>query len=234
MGHAFRASAAASQDQMTTVELSAPESFSQPRAVIADASRLVRDGLERLLKPHITILASVGSARELCGAVACHGPGIIIMDLDLPDVAGFDALRELRRSPSCGRIVVLSTVDAWETAMLALLLGAAAFVPKQRSSTTLVRAISESLRGRSFLALSRASSRNSIREQVLGLSDRQRAILRPALRGMRSRGIAQELGLSCRTVESHRAVIMQIFGVHSMGIASKNDTALRTSNQGRV
>ena len=191
----------------------------RPTVVIADDHPIVLEGLKRLLAENFDIRATVGSGRELVDAARRIRPDVIVTDLVMTDMDGLEATRQLRQDEVPSRVVVLTMHDEPERAMDAFAAGAMGYVLKGTTGEELNRAIHEVLSDRTYLssaiALGVLSGLMHERSPLLGetgageLTRRQEQVLRLVAEGHSLKAMARILGISRRTVESHKYELMR-------------------------
>lgn len=194
------------------------------RVLICDDHTLVRAGLRRLLDSFdgIEVVAEASSADEALLQTQQALPHIVLLDLSMPGRHGFDALAELRRVHPETAVVIMSMHDDALHVREALARGAIGFVVKDAAPAELEIAIRAAAAGRTFLS-PRVSApqlqgyRNGRRngqdgEDIEALPRRQREILLALGAGRTNKQIAAELGISVKTVETHRARMMEALG----------------------
>ena len=153
-------------------------------------------------------------------------PDVFVMDLSMPAVSGFEAIRAIREVSPKSRIVVLTMHEDELYLLQALEAGASAYLVKGSSPSDLCTAIRAVVRGEAYFSPTAARHilsgylrrQGQAREQanpVYSLSAREREVLRLILEGLTSREIALRLTLSVNTIERHRANMMQKLGVHN-------------------
>jgi two-component system response regulator NreC len=193
--------------------------------VLADDHHLVRQGLRALLEtePTLRVVGEAGDGLEAVRLVADLQPHVMILDLMMPGLGGLGAIREVTRRAPGTRVVILS-MHANEAYVLdALRSGAAGYVLKEASAAELVEAVREVAAGRPYL--SRSLSRRAIEayadkaraapaDAYEALTPREREVLQLTAEGHTSAAVAARLGLSPRTVETHRANLMRKLGLH--------------------
>lgn len=189
----------------------------RPRIVIADDHRLVAEGLQRLLQDDCTLLACVASGAELLQAVLQLQPDLVVTDLSMPDRNGLSVMRELRSQGITTPFVFLTMHAEPSLAEQALRAGASAYVLKSSAGEELLRAIHAVRSGRTYITPTLGAKVIAAPGRGDGqtLTDKQMQVLRLVSEGLRSKQIAAELGVSVRTVESHKYAIMQALNVHS-------------------
>lgn len=187
------------------------------RIVLAEDHRIVREGLRSLLREaqDHEVVGETGDDLEIEPLVAQQRPDVLVADLVLPGLNGIEATRRVRKRHPETRVVVLSMHADEPFVVEALAAGASAYVLKDTTATELVRAIAEAVAGRRYLSAALAATipgaergRPAEGDRYAALTDREREVLQLVAEGLTSRAIAERLGLSPRTVESHRANIM--------------------------
>jgi DNA-binding NarL/FixJ family response regulator len=193
----------------------------RPTVLLADDHPIVREGLARLLREHdFDVVGSVGDGHGLIEAATRLRPDVTITDLSMPGLSGLDVLARLGAERVDSKIIVLTMHHDANLATLALRGGASGFLLKEAAGDELLEAIRQVLQGRVYLtpALTR-----DVMERMAGsasasepqLTPRQRDVLRLIVKGQRMKEIAANLGLSTRTVETHKYEMMQVLGLHS-------------------
>jgi two-component system response regulator NreC len=182
------------------------------RIVLADDHKVIRSGVRLLLErePGWEVVAEVGDADAAIAAVRERDPDVLVLDLGMPGRPSLDALEELRRTSPRTRVVILTMEAEPAIARRAIAAGAAAYALKDAADSELVHAITASASGGSYLdpSLGAAIAAPLAEDQAVEkLSPREREVLRLIALGHTNSGIADLLGLSLRTVESHRAHI---------------------------
>jgi DNA-binding NarL/FixJ family response regulator len=189
--------------------------------LLADDHAIVTEGLARLLREHeFDVVGAVGDGQLLIDAARQHRPDVIVTDLSMPGLSGLDVLARLRAERIDSKVVVLTMHNDADLATVAMRAGASAFLLKESAGEELVAAIRQALQGHVYLtpALTR-----DVMERMAGsagasepqLTPRQRDVLRLIVKGQRMKEIAANLGLSTRTVETHKYEMMEALGLHS-------------------
>lgn len=190
------------------------------RVVLAEDHRIVREGLRALLRDAsgYEVVGETGDGLAVEGIVAELRPDVLVVDLVLPGLNGIEATRRVRRRHPDTRVVVLSMHADEPFVVEALAAGASAYVLKDTTAGELLRAIAEAAAGRRYLSAALAgtvpdpdrgrSGAVDAGDPYDALTDREREVLQLVAEGLTSRAIAERLGLSPRTVESHRANVM--------------------------
>ncbi len=196
------------------------------RVLICDDHTLVRAGLRRLLESFadIEVVAEASSADEAVLRTREALPHIVLLDLSMPGRSGFDALAELRRTAPDSAVVIMSMHDDALHVREALARGAMGFVVKEAAPAELEIAIRAAAAGRTYLSPQVSAPqlqgyRNGARGEGNpdALPRRQREILQALGAGRTTKQIAGDLGISVKTVETHRARIMEALGCRNAG-----------------
>src|ERR1044072_2948153 len=147
----------------------------------------------------------------------------MLLDITLPDGVGFEVLEQVTKKNAEINVIVWRVHEAGEYAIRALREGAAGFLPKSAASTDLEQAIQTGIRGEVYI--SPETSRKTLlgigksgtkRDLLATLSPRQREVLRLIAEGRTTKQIAQVLTISVKTVETHRAQLMERVGIHEV------------------
>jgi two-component system, NarL family, nitrate/nitrite response regulator NarL len=187
------------------------------RVVIADDHELLRAGMRLLLgaAAGLEVVGEADGGVELQAVVDRVQPDVVITDLSMPDGDGLGAIESLRRRHPALRIIVLSMYDTAEAIRRAMRAGANAYVLKGSPSVELETAIREVMRGETYFsprAVQCLAADDTPRPEDL-LTTRQIEILGLLARGLSSKEIGFDLGLSPKTVDVHRASIMARLGL---------------------
>lgn len=184
--------------------------------VVADHHRVVAEGVSALLVPHVRSVVLVHSAAALLERVA---PGMLVVgDIDLPDMPGLEPLRRVADRRDGSRFIVLSGHDEPLVVQAAMQAGAWAYVLKQSPRAELLDAVKDVLENHRYVSPGLMVALVNAPPSVHRLTRRQREVLERMAHGLRASDIATELGISVRTVESHRQSLLDLFHVHS-GVA---------------
>jgi DNA-binding NarL/FixJ family response regulator len=189
--------------------------------LLADDHVIVVEGLVRLLREHdFDVVGTVGNGDQLLEAAKRLRPDVIVTDLSMPGLNGLDVLARLKAERIDSKLIVLTMHNDADLATVAMREGASGFLLKESAGEELVAAIRQALRGRVYLT---SALTKGVMERMAGsprasppqLSPRQRDVLRLIVKGLRMKEIAANLGLSTRTVETHKYEMMQTLGLHS-------------------
>jgi two-component system response regulator NreC len=183
------------------------------RIVIADDHAVVRSGLRMLLdaEDDFEVVAEAGDIDDAARYVRGHHPRVLVLDLNMPGRSSLEAIPQIREEAPETQIVVLTMQDDPAFARQALGAGALAYVLKEAADTELVEAVRRAAAGETYLN-PRLGARLAA-EPPPGLpddlSEREVDVLRLLALGHTNAEIAEQLYLSVRTVETHRAHIQQ-------------------------
>ena len=190
------------------------------RVLICDDHTLVRAGLRRLVDSFdgVEVVGEASSADEAVQRAKQMLPDVVLLDVSMPGKSGFDALAELRESQPDTAVVIMSMHDDSLHVREAMQRGASGFVVKDAAPAELEVAIRAAAAGRTFLSpqvfasqLQQPGMRKSLGD-IDRLSRRQREILDALGAGRTTKQIAADLGLSVKTVETHRSRMMETLG----------------------
>ncbi len=184
--------------------------------VQADPQTLVRAGLRQLLETidGVHVVAEADDGRRLLDQVIALRPQLVVTELSLPEISGLEALKRITRHLPDVRVLILSSLTDSAHVRSALKAGAAGFLSKSAEPAELDLAVRAISRGQTYLSPSVShhaiERRRAHREtESVVLSQRQREVLRLIGRGKSTKEIASLLGIGNKTVETHRARLMQ-------------------------
>ncbi len=190
------------------------------RVLICDDHTLVRAGLRRLVDSFegVEVVGEASTADEVVQRSRQMLPDVVLLDVSMPGRSGFDALDELRRTQPETAVVIMSMHDDSLHVREAMQRGASGFVVKEAAPAELEVAIRAAAAGRTFLSPQVFSSQlqppgaRKSQGNLDQLSRRQREILDALGAGRTTKQIAADLGLSVKTVETHRSRLMETLG----------------------
>lgn len=192
------------------------------RLLLVDDHCMVRRALRRLLEdePDLEVVGEAGEGRDALAQAARLRPDVIVLDLVLPGMGGLEVIPELARRLPGIAVVVLSMYSSEPYVKEALRSGACCYVRKQADVGELVRAVREAAAGHRYLspplarwAFDAYAEPDRPADPYWELTPRQREVLRLVALGHTSRQIAALLTISPRTVESHRASVLDRLGL---------------------
>ena len=202
------------------------------RVILADDHNLVRAGLQSLLSlmPGVTVIAQAANGREAVELAAEHHPDIVLMDINMPELNGLAAAERITREIPGVRVIILSMFGNEQYVEQALRSGASGYLLKDADVRELELAITAVMRGDTYLSPAAAKHATALAMRATAASEpltaRQREILQLIAEGASTKDIAQRLDLSVRTVETHRAQIMDRLAIRD--IAGLVRYAIRT------
>lgn len=192
------------------------------KIILAEPQALVRAGLRKLFESvdGVEVTAEVADGRQLLDAVVANPPQIVISELALPQISGLEAAKRVIRHLPRVRFIFLSAQTDAMHVRSALRAGATGFLSKGSEPLELEVALRAVLRGQTYVTPSVSKSALDRRRAERGddsvvLSQRQRQVLRLIGRGKSTKEIASLLGIGTKTVETHRARLMQSLGLRS-------------------
>lgn len=178
--------------------------------VLADDHTVVRSALRMLLEaePDFEVVAEAGTAEDAIRYVRGHKPSVLILDLNMPGRSSLDAIPEIIEISPETSVVVLTMRNEPAFARQALDAGVRGYVLKEAADAELVQAVRSAAAGETYLQPSLGARLAAERgPRSGGLSDRETEIVKLIALGHTNGEIADQLFVSIRTVESHRANI---------------------------
>ncbi|MFE7723150.1 response regulator [Nocardia rhizosphaerihabitans] len=199
--------------------------MSEPtRILLADDHALVRSGLRMILdnEPDLRVVAEAANGFDAVTALADDRIDLVILDIAMPRMTGIQAAREITRTRPGVRILMLSMYDNEQYFFESLKAGASGYVLKSVADRDLIEACRSTMRGESFLypgavtALVRdylqlVRQGSALPEAIL--TPREEEVLKLIAEGYSARDIAATLVISAKTVDRHRANILQKLGL---------------------
>jgi len=199
------------------------------RVLLGDDHALILDGLRAALQQQYEIVGLAKDGRTLVEAAERLKPDLVILDISMPLLNGFEAAKQIKKNLPATKLIFLSQHLNPAYLKQALRLGAAGYVLKSGATEELQQAIGIVLRGKTYITpafgeevISRLWNREGeLNEETEGLTDRQREILQLIIEGRGNKEIADIIHVSVKTVEFHRARIMAKMGVKSVAELTK-------------
>ena len=185
------------------------------QVLIADDHPLIRQGLRTLLEQNgFTVVGEAADGREATQLAQELEPDVAVLDLAMPLLNGLDAAREITRASRRTKTIVVTVHTADQYVLAALQAGVRGYVLKSQATAELVQAIQEVMRGGRYLSpgISEAVVQAYLRKTDLPadpLTPREREVLQLIAEGKTTKDIAGLLGLSVKTIESHRTRLME-------------------------
>jgi DNA-binding NarL/FixJ family response regulator len=198
------------------------------RVLLAEDHTIVRKGLRSLLEDEegIEVIGEAEDGREAIKLAEKLHPDIVVMDIAMPGLNGLEATRQLRKLHPEIKILILSVYANEEYVFQTLQAGAEGYLVKKAAPSELILAIKAVHQGNSFLSPSisrtvideyirRAEEISEGDDAFKNLTARETEVLQLIAEGRKTREIAELLYISIKTVETHRAHIMDKLGIHS-------------------
>nr|PZM96587.1 MAG: DNA-binding response regulator [Thermocrispum agreste] len=196
--------------------------MSKIRILLADDHQLVRRGVRLILdgEPDLTVIAEAGDGAEALAKAKQEPPDLAILDIAMPRMTGLQTARELSRQFPDIRILMLTMYDNEQYLFEALKAGASGYVLKSVADRDLVEACRAAMRGEPFLYPGAVTTlirsyleRVGEDEPPRVITEREEEVLKLVAEGHSSRDIAAMLHISVKTVERHRANLLQKLGL---------------------
>jgi DNA-binding NarL/FixJ family response regulator len=187
------------------------------RVLLADDHRIVLEGLKNLLEPEFELVGTVTDGRALVNEALRLNPYVIVVDISMPLFNGIEAVRQIRKTEERIKVVFLTMHPDASYAAMAFDAGASGYVLKNSASRELITAISEAMKGRTYvtpmiageLLQTYKKSRPGEKKSKKKLTHRQEEILQLLAEGLSAKEIADRLSISPRTVETHKYNMLQ-------------------------
>lgn len=188
------------------------------RVVLADDHEIVRAGLRRLLlvNKNIKILGEAANGEDLVSLVNYHQPDIALVDIAMPKLDGIEATRIIKSDCPDVLVVILTAFEDSKNLDSALAAGADGYLTKSITAKELLEALNKVILG--YRVFSKAilnlleekyDSEPNVENEQVTISKREQEVLNLVAQGITSNEIAEKLNISVRTVQTHRANIMQ-------------------------
>jgi two-component system response regulator NreC len=202
------------------------------RVLLVDDHPLMREGLRKILEGAggIDVIGEADDGGSALEAVAEFGPDVVVMDVAMGGMNGIEATQRLKKQHPSVSVVALSTHSDKRYVRNMIRAGAAAYVLKESASDDLLRAVRAAGKGENYLSpritgclmetwLVPQALKSTSAYELLGA--REREVLKLLSQGSTSKEIARSLGLSVKTVETHRRNITQKVGLRSVAELTK-------------
>jgi DNA-binding NarL/FixJ family response regulator len=198
------------------------------RIVIAEDYTILREGLRALISSNsdYEVVGEAGDGHEAIQRVEKLKPHLVLMDLSMPRMNGMDAIREIRKRVPETKIVVLTIHKTEECILATLKAGANGYVLKDATHDELMMAVANVLSGKRYISPGISEKviegylegRKTIKSHTSWdtVTHREREILKLIAEGYRNKGIAEYLCISVKTVEKHRANLMEKLDLHNV------------------
>ncbi len=196
------------------------------RVILADDHTLFRAGIKSILERvgGVNVVAESGDGREALEMVEKHRPDVALLDITMPGLNGLEVAGRVAGVSPNTRVVILSMHANEGYVAQALRAGVAGYLLKDAASRDLESALKTVLRGGTYLSPSISKqvvemflrSDEPSADPLSGLTARQREILQLIAEGRSTKEIASDLGVSVKTVETHRAQLMERLDIHDI------------------
>lgn len=196
----------------------------RPRVLLADDHSLFLEGLSLLLAREFEIVGSVTDGRAMVEAARNLNPDLIVLDLGMPILNGVEAMRQVRGMIPAIKLVVVSQQSDRPYVQAAFRAGASGYVLKQSAAAELVGALKAVLAGQYYVAPQLAAGALGGQGEVAvnpsemfggSLTARQREVLQLIAEGKSAKEVAAILKISPKTVEFHKAAIVETLGIRT-------------------
>jgi DNA-binding NarL/FixJ family response regulator len=198
----------------------------QTTIVVADDHKIVREGIRKLLETRedFKVVGEASDGEEAVQMVLDKQPDVALMDIWMPRLSGIDATRRIGKRGLDTKVLVLSMHESRTYVEEVLRAGAAGYIVKNAASSDLLQAIDAVCEGASYLSPSItqqvvdaiARPGDAAPSGVATLTDREREVLQLIAEGLSSKEIAGMLGVSLKTVDSHRSNLMEKLDIHKV------------------
>lgn len=198
--------------------------MNKPRVLLADDHGLVLAGLRRLVEDSCEVVGTVEDGRSLIEAAQRLEPDLILLDIAMPLLNGIDAARQIRKLCPNTKLIFLTMQTSPTYATEAFQAGASGYLLKRSAPMELPLAIEAALRGQHYItpAIAKPVLERALRADdpstpsiKVDLTPRQREVLQLIGEGKATKEIAALLNISVKTVEFHKARLMEELGFHS-------------------
>ncbi|HEV7866817.1 MAG TPA: response regulator transcription factor [Chthoniobacteraceae bacterium] len=197
------------------------------RILLVDDHEVVRRGVRALLEhqPEWVMCCEAAEGREAVRSAVEHQPDLVIMDIGMPRLNGFEATRQIRRRVSGVEVLILSMHESEQLIREVISAGARGYVLKSDAGRDLVAAVSALSRHEPFFtsAVAKKVFAETVdlkpkrgRPKASGLTPREREVLQLVAEGLGNRAVGERLGIRLKTAETHRARIMRKTGASSV------------------
>jgi DNA-binding NarL/FixJ family response regulator len=187
----------------------------KPRILLADDHTLVLEGFQKLLEEHGDLVGTAEDGRSLVDAATRLQPDLVILDISMPRLNGIDAAKKLKKQLPDTKLIFVTMHADPAYVNEAFKAGASGYLLKRSASQELVQAIQSVMSGNYYVIHSFLAPGQRVKPEVDDLTTRQREILQLVAEGFSAKEIAVQLNVSHRTVEFHKAKIMEQLDLHT-------------------
>ena len=189
----------------------------RPRVLLADDHQMLADALQSVLEPRYDVVGKVGNGRALLEAANRLQPDIVVLDIGMPQLNGFDAGRKLKHDLPNVKLIFMTMHEDPYLVGEAFRAGASGFLLKEAAASELTEAIDQVMKGGSYITKSAAEGLNQIslrdpknRAQAPEPTPRQREVIQLLAEGRSMKEVAYELKITRRTVAGHKYAVMEL------------------------
>ncbi|MEN2984810.1 MAG: response regulator transcription factor [Dictyoglomaceae bacterium] len=193
------------------------------KVLIADDHTLVREGIKALLReiPEIDVVGECGDGKELIEKLKELNPDIILLDISMPNVDNLSFCEKIKKISENSRIIILSMHYSEEYVRSALKYGVKGYILKDSSLSELELAIESVFKGETYLSpkISNILVKDyleKVKDPLNILTARQKEILKLLAEGYSTKEISHKLGISIKTVETHKSQIMEKLNIYDL------------------
>jgi DNA-binding NarL/FixJ family response regulator len=206
------------------------------RVALADDHPVVRDGLSALLGSvaGIDVVATAATGRDAVRAAVTLCPDVLVLDIQMPDLDGVSAAREITRDAPAVAVLMLTMFDDDESVFAAMRAGAKGYVLKGATQEEIVRAIRAVAAGQAIFGpgvarrvLGRLSGRAAVTDPFPQLTPRERQVLELLAAGLSTTVIGGKLGLASKTINNHASAIFA-----KLQVADRTEVVIRARDAG--
>jgi two-component system response regulator NreC len=195
------------------------------KVLVVDDHEVVRQGIKMVLEtdPELEVVGEAASGEDAIDRVRELRPNVVVMDIGMPGLSGFEATRRIRQSNPEVQVLALTVHDSEAYVFQMLQAGATGYIVKRAPAVEVIQAVKRAYRGEAVLhpSVAKLLIRDYLSRVEKGeeasydtLSDREREILKLIAEGKTNREMADLLYLSVKTVQAHRANLMRKLGMH--------------------
>lgn len=200
--------------------------MARTKVLIADDHAIVREGVRMILakEQDIEVVGEAEDGRQALDLVDQRRPNVVIMDLSMPGMGGIEATKKVKEQHPDVNVLALTMHEDESYVFQLLRAGASGYVLKRAAAHDLVQAVRAAAKGEAFLYPSVARKvvedylkrveAGEERERYDGLTEREREVLTLIAQGLSNQRIAEKLYISIKTVQTHRAHVLEKLGLH--------------------
>lgn len=203
------------------------------RVVLADDHAMIREGVRHVLAatPGFQVVGEAASGREAVEVAERTQPDVVVLDISMPEGTGLEVLGDLKRRAPASRVLVLSVHEDTEYVLQSVRAGASGYLRKDTTPADLRQAVKAIAAGNGWFspeiarhltaAIQSDTPAPASAADQSPLTAREREVLVCIARGLTNKETAGQLGISSRTVETHRDNLMRKLGIHTVAGLTK-------------